>query len=89
MDLKRQAVNPVPSAEIGWGMQAAGAGSGSAVRATLAGVKAVTLSAPGVLLEEWDAAALQVRAGLLAHRVLCNLRELRWFAACGVANAVL
>ena len=52
-------------------------GSGVAVRATLAGVKAVTLSAPGVLLEEWDAAALQVRAGpLLAQRVLRGPREL-------------
>ena len=45
----------------------AGAGSGGAVRATLAGVKTVTLSAPGVLLEEWDAAALQVRAGPAQH----------------------
>ena len=40
------------------------------MRATLAGVKAVTLSAPGVLLEEWDAAELQVRARG-TPRVLC------------------
>jgi hypothetical protein len=36
------------------------AGAGRAVRAALAGVKAVTLSAPGVLLDEWDPVELQV-----------------------------
>lgn len=58
------------------------------MRATLAGVKAVTLSAPGVLLEEWDAAALQVCAGLPAQRVLLGPRELGWCAACSAAGGV-
>ncbi|KAK9838189.1 hypothetical protein WJX81_007822 [Elliptochloris bilobata] len=44
--------------------RATGAATSRAVRAALAGVKVVTLSAPGVLLEEWDAAALQDAATL-------------------------